>query len=111
MRPGITATNANDAFNTTTKYSQQAPFSPTFTGNIPENTAPGVYTSTITVSDGTTGDKNYYFKYKVLPTAPTVTPTTQTGNQVLSNDRTLKGTATAGAKIKVTVRQWLKISK
>ncbi|WP_240149461.1 YSIRK-type signal peptide-containing protein [Streptococcus sp. 1453] len=103
LRPGITATNANDAFNTTTKYSQQAPFSPTFTGNIPENTAPGVYTSTITVSDGTTGDKNYYFKYKVLPTAPTVTPTTQTGNQVLSNDRTLKGTATAGAKIKVTV--------
>ncbi|WP_173307256.1 YSIRK-type signal peptide-containing protein, partial [Streptococcus sp. k-628] len=103
LRPGITATNANDSFNTTTKYSQQAPFSPTFTGNIPENTAPGVYTSTITVSDGTTGDKNYYFKYKVLPTAPTVTPTTQTGNQVLSNDRTLKGTATAGAKIKVTV--------
>ncbi|WP_218757200.1 hypothetical protein [Streptococcus mitis] len=103
LRPGITATNANDAFNTTTKYSQQAPFSPTFTGNIPEDTIPGVYTSTITVSDGTTGDKNYYFKYKVLPTAPTVTPTTQTGNQVLSNDRTLKGTATAGAKIKVTV--------
>ena len=103
LRSGITATNANDAFNTTTKYSQQAPFSPTFTGNIPEDTTPGVYTSTITVSDGTTGDKNYYFKYKVLPTAPTVTATTQTGNQVLSNDRTLKGTATAGATIKVTV--------
>ena len=34
--------------------------------------------------------------------APTVTPTTS-GNQVLSTDRTLSGTGTAGATIKVTV--------
>ena len=102
LRTGVTATNANTNFNTTTKYTEQAPFSPTFTGNVPENTTPGVYTSTITVNDGTTGDKNYFLKYKVLPKAPTVTATT-TDNRVLSNDRTLSGTGAAGARIKVTV--------
>ncbi|WP_449161157.1 YSIRK-type signal peptide-containing protein, partial [Streptococcus sp.] len=102
LRPGITATNANTNFNATTKYTEQAPFSPTFTGNIPEDTTPGVYTSTITVNDGTTGDKNYYFKYKVLPKAPTVTATTS-DNRVLSNDTTLSGTGAAGATIKITV--------
>lgn len=102
LRSGVTATNANTNFNATTKYTEQAPFSPTFTGNIPEDTAPGVYTSVITVNDGTTGDKNYYFKYKVLPKAPTVTATT-TQNRVLSNDTTLSGTGAAGATIKVTV--------
>ncbi|WP_448913631.1 YSIRK-type signal peptide-containing protein, partial [Gemella sp.] len=99
---GITATNANSNFNTTTKYSEQSPFNPTFTGSVPESTTPGVYTSVITVNDGTTGDKNYYFKYKVLPKAPTVTATT-TQNRVLSNDTTLSGTGAAGATIKVTV--------
>ena len=45
---------------------------------------------------------NHTIQATIPVAAPTVTPTTS-GNQVLSTDRTLSGTGTAGATIKVTV--------
>lgn len=89
-------------FRESNSFSEANSYEPRFNGNIPANTAPGVYTRTITVSDGVTGDKTYYFKYKVLPVAPTVNNTTNE-NRVLSTDKTLTGRGIAGARITVKV--------
>ena len=74
---GVTATNANDSFRENNNASKSNTFGPVaFKGNIPNNMAAGTYTSTITVSDGSTGDKQYFFKYRVIARdneAPTVT--------------------------------------
>ena len=101
---GVTATNLNAKFPIGNNYTEINTFGPaTFTGNVPSNQNPGTYTSEIKVSDGVTGDKTYYFKYKVLPVAPTVNNTT-TENRVLSTDKTLTGRGIAGAKITVKVK-------
>uniref|UniRef100_UPI001566A930 Rib/alpha-like domain-containing protein n=1 Tax=Streptococcus sp. 544 TaxID=2582640 RepID=UPI001566A930 len=74
---GVTATNANDSFRQNNNATKSNTFGPvTFTGNVPNNMTTGTYTSTITVSDGSTGDKQYFFKYRVIARdneAPTVT--------------------------------------
>ena len=85
-------------------YSERESYEPRFNGNIPANTEPGVYTRTIKVSDGVTGDKTYYFKYKVLPTAPTITTEAKYNGTLVSTDRSISGTGVAGATITVTLQ-------
>ena len=85
-------------------HSEANSYEPRFNGNIPANTAPGVYMGTIKVSDGVTGDKTYYFKYKVLPAAPTITPTTGFGNDLSSTERSISGTGIAGATVKIDLQ-------
>ena len=76
LPPGVTATNANTAFRANNNATASNTFEATFSGNVPNDRTPGTYTSTITVSDGSTGDKQYFFKYRVIARdneAPTVT--------------------------------------
>uniref|UniRef100_UPI001566D623 Rib/alpha-like domain-containing protein n=1 Tax=Streptococcus sp. 4886 TaxID=2582682 RepID=UPI001566D623 len=76
LPPGVTATNANTAFRANNNATVSNTFEATFSGNVPNDRTPGTYTSTITVSDGSTGDKQYFFKYRVIARdneAPTVT--------------------------------------
>ena len=73
---GVTATNANTAFRANNNATAVNTFEATFSGNIPNNMGTGTYTTTITVSDGSSGDKQYFFKYRVIARdneAPTVT--------------------------------------
>ena len=105
LPPGVTARNANNNFATSNNYSKNNTFGPVFfTGDVPANREPGIYTSTITVSDGVTGDKNYYLKYKVLPVAPTVTTEAKYNRTLVSTDRSISGTGVAGATITVTLQ-------
>ena len=63
-------------FKEANSFSEANSYEPIFNGNIPDNTTPGVYTRSIKVSDGVSGDKTYYFKYRVISRdkeAPTVT--------------------------------------
>ncbi|WP_204643839.1 YSIRK-type signal peptide-containing protein, partial [Gemella haemolysans] len=91
-------------FKEANSFSESNSYEPIFNGNIPANTAPGVYTRTITVSDGVTGDKTYYFKYKVLPVAPTITTPQNQGGTLVSTDRSISGTGIAGSTITVTLQ-------
>ena len=105
LPPGVTARNANNNFATSNNYSKNNTFGPVFfTGDVPANREPGIYTSTITVSDGVTGDKKYYLKYKVLPVSPTVTTEAKYNRTLVSTDRSISGTGVAGATITVTLQ-------
>ncbi len=102
---GVTATNLNAKFPIGNNYTEINTFGPaTFTGNVPSNQNPGTYTSEIKVSDGVTGDKTYYFKYKVLPVAPTITTPQNQGGTLVSTDRSISGTGIAGSTITVTLQ-------
>ena len=91
-------------FRESNSFSESNSYEPIFNGTIPANTDPGVYTRTIKVSDGTTGDKTYYFKYKVLPVAPTITTPQNQGGTLVSTDRSISGTGIAGSTITVTLQ-------
>ena len=91
-------------FKEANSFSEANSYEPRFNGNIPANTEPGVYTRTIKVSDGVTGDKTYYFKYKVLPVAPTITTPQNQGGTLVSTDRSISGTGIAGSTITVTLQ-------
>lgn len=105
--PNGVAVNTTNLSQTTKYLNESSAYSPSFTGSVPENLTPGVYTREIKVSDGNTAEKTYYFKYRVLPKAPTVDPSrhgeTVLNDEVLSTDTSLSGTATPNARVKVTV--------
>ncbi|CIY88413.1 surface anchored protein [Streptococcus pneumoniae] len=88
---GVTATNANDSFRQNNNATESNTFGPVrFTGNVPNNMATGTYTSTITVNDGSSGDKQYFFKYRVIARdneAPTVTMNGKTLTENAADNR------------------------
>ncbi|WP_456114261.1 Ig-like domain-containing protein, partial [Streptococcus sp.] len=99
-----TGVNLSSNVSSTDNYTEASPYRPTFTGDVPTTMEPGVYTRTITVNDGKTGDKTYYFKYKVLPKAPTITTEAKYGGTLVSTDRSISGTGHPGATITVTLQ-------
>ena len=99
---GVRLTNATNL--STSTFDESNPYRPTFTGDVPNDFTPGSYTRTITVNDGKTGDKTYYFKYKVLPKAPTITTEAKYKGALVSTDRSISGTGHPGATITVTLQ-------
>lgn len=99
-----TGVSLSNNVSSTANYTETSPYRPTFTGDVPNTMEPGVYTRTITVNDGKTGDKTYHFKYKVLPAAPRVTTPQNQGGTLVSTDRSISGTGQPGAKVKITLQ-------
>ncbi|WP_314516462.1 YSIRK-type signal peptide-containing protein, partial [uncultured Streptococcus sp.] len=100
---GVNKEKFRQDFRNQTTATEATPYTaPTLEGTVANNQTPGIHIAEISTSDANGNSQTYYFNYKVKPTAPVVTGTT-TGDKVLSTDRSLSGTATAGAKIKVIV--------
>ena len=99
-----TGVSVSSSVSPTTKYDKNSPYQPTFAGNVPNDFAPGSYTREITVTDANRNSKKYYFKYKVLPVAPTITTPQNQGGTLVSTDRSISGTGIAGSTITVTLQ-------
>lgn len=99
-----TGVNLSSNVSSTANYTETSPYRAIFTGAVSNTMEPGVYTRTIIVGDGKTSDKTYYFKYKVLPKAPTITTEPKYDGTLVSTDRSISGTGHPGATIKVTLQ-------
>lgn len=85
-------------------FHENTPYRPGFSGSVPETFKPGNYTRTITVKDGNNNIKTYYFKYQILPKAPTVTTDQAYEGNLSSSTRRLSGTGIQGATVKITLQ-------
>ena len=101
--PGNASVSNTNILSSTSKFVENSPYRPTFTGNVPNDFTPGTYTRNITVTDGN-NSKTYYFKYKVLPVAPTITTEAKYNGTLVSTDRSISGTGIPDATITVTLQ-------
>ncbi|WP_314405217.1 Ig-like domain-containing protein, partial [uncultured Granulicatella sp.] len=99
-----TGVSVSSSVSSTGKYVESSPYQPTFAGNVPNDFEPGSYTREITVTDANRNSKKYYFKYKVLPVAPTITTPQNQGGTLVSTDRSISGTGIPDSTITVTLQ-------